>query len=701
MVETAKTIWRDYVTDGVPSSGKNNPNKAQIREWGTRMENGANGWSYETKAEAQASSIPAAIHVVNLLGGASVGDGLGGMYIDTNNGSTDTFLSADGRTWYRAPDVGRDRLTAKISGGVARTFLEYGAVGDGATDDSAAVTAALASGYYLEGLGRTYNVSAAPTDFTKIRRAAFKVGAVRHVSRDFLRTDTAKITDGLIYTAWAEDKAYLIGDQIRVWVNEKESHADGTARILLYFSDDGGASFSPGEYLDPAASGRTLWAGGFDPSTNTEYLFVRVPSGSTDVPPYTYEVWKRTVTLGAATAEYNGAWTVTAVTFPTPAGFTGQPVMVISFTVGHSGSIVVGGSYGEGAAVHRSTDGGATWTSFIVGAGASYEEPTVKYDATTQRYYGFARNGSAGANPRFWHSGVNDLSTISVYTAPAGTFGPNGMYASPVPFQIKDGRIHAFGSYRTGTHEGAAEDRLTSAFYMDMPVVAGNVWTQATTKIYRLGTLPHREGAGAASAVGVGSVVIMDDKVHMFYGMEERTGTTAGLNRIANIYQTVVFLTDRGSMFDFRSDLTARRAFGPIRKMPGARNGFAIYNQDGSGDLMSLISGRPNFAVRSASVAIATGVATLSSLGRYGHYFIDTEGGAATDDLDTITDTDARRGDVIILSTFSSARDVVVKNGTGNIVCGADRTLSHANDRIGLQFNGTSWVMLYFADNAT
>lgn len=39
MVKTAQEIYRDYETDGVPSSGVHNPRKAEIREWGTWLEN--------------------------------------------------------------------------------------------------------------------------------------------------------------------------------------------------------------------------------------------------------------------------------------------------------------------------------------------------------------------------------------------------------------------------------------------------------------------------------------------------------------------------------------------------------------------------------------------------------------------------------------------------------------------------------------
>src|SRR5688572_20700638 len=38
MVET-NTVWRDYATDGVPSSGAHKPLKSDIREWGAEMPN--------------------------------------------------------------------------------------------------------------------------------------------------------------------------------------------------------------------------------------------------------------------------------------------------------------------------------------------------------------------------------------------------------------------------------------------------------------------------------------------------------------------------------------------------------------------------------------------------------------------------------------------------------------------------------------
>lgn len=561
----------------------------------------------------------------------------------------------------------------------------------------------------IDGGGQVYPVTALP-DLTRFKSIGFKVGSVIHTSKDFFRNvRTRKITHGMKYTAWAQDKAYMVGKQIRVWVLEKESHPDGTGRIVLYVSDDNGSTFWPGEYLQVEAKGETLWSAGFDPATGNEYLLVRVPAGTTDVPPYTYTLWKRTLTLGAGTGNYYAPFTKTPITFPVPGGMTGQPVMVHSFTVGHGGSIVVGASYGEGACVMRSTDSGVNWTGFVIGVDGDLEEPTVSYDPTTQRYYGFCRNGGTG-NPVYWHSAVNDLSAISRYTAPAGTFGANALTDAPVPLKIYNGRIYAFSAFRNGTLEGSGDDELTSAFFFDLPVFAGNIWSQVTAKIFRIGTIPHREGSAGASACGQGSVVMVGNRVHLYFGMEERTGTTAERNRIANIYQVSIPLTEYEGSFDFRDDLADNGAYlGPLMKMPENR-GWAIYTDDASDNYPARVGGRPNFAPYRTTISIAAGVITITP--NHGEYIIDTEGGAAADDLDKINVAGHMVGDVIALRTASSGRDITVKH---NAIAGAegaiyldglaDKVLSNGLDEIYLKLtlvgSTLSWKQVSFSNLGT
>ena len=118
MALSAKTIFRDYVTDGVPSSGPNKPKKSEIREWGSRLETGASGWSYETVAAASADTIPSTVGVINILTGDRTG-----IFTRANTGSADTFTSVGGVTWYRDADVIEARIVDKA---ISRRTLDDG-----------------------------------------------------------------------------------------------------------------------------------------------------------------------------------------------------------------------------------------------------------------------------------------------------------------------------------------------------------------------------------------------------------------------------------------------------------------------------------------------------------------------------------------------------------------------------------------------
>lgn len=62
---------------------------------------------FEAKANVEAAQINPNIHAISIISGDAAG-----AYIDTDNGSTDTLTSDDGRTWYRVQDIGDDRLAA-------------------------------------------------------------------------------------------------------------------------------------------------------------------------------------------------------------------------------------------------------------------------------------------------------------------------------------------------------------------------------------------------------------------------------------------------------------------------------------------------------------------------------------------------------------------------------------------------------------
>ena len=93
------------------------------------------------------------------------------------------------------------------------------------------------------------------------------------------------------------------------------------------------------------------------------------------------------------------------------------------------------------------------------------------------------------------------------------------------------------------------------------------------------------------------------------------------------------------------------------------------------------------------NLEISSGV--ITPVGSY--YKIDTEGAASTDDLDTITAT--KQGHVLVISPQSSTRDVVVKDGTGNLRLHSDFTMTHADDTLTLLCDGSNWVEI--SRNAT
>jgi hypothetical protein len=100
---------------------------------------------------------------------------------------------------------------------------------------------------------------------------------------------------------------------------------------------------------------------------------------------------------------------------------------------------------------------------------------------------------------------------------------------------------------------------------------------------------------------------------------------------------------------------------------------------------------RAGFLYRDAvELTIASGAITIVQ----GNHTIDTEGDAASDDLDTISG--APEGMMLLVRPASGARTVVLKHNTGNIICpgAVDISLADATDEALLFYNGTKWVVV-------
>lgn len=119
-------------------------------------------------------------------------------------------------------------------------------------------------------------------------------------------------------------------------------------------------------------------------------------------------------------------------------------------------------------------------------------------------------------------------------------------------------------------------------------------------------------------------------------------------------------------------------------------DGFAI--KDGA---MKYCTLSPNDD--SAELTISGGEVTVTQ----SFHSIDTEGDAASDDLVTITG--GLDFTILIISAASSARSVVVKNGTGNIyLAGSDFTLDSGYDKLVLFRKGTNnWFELSRSNNGS
>ena len=90
------------------------------------------------------------------------------------------------------------------------------------------------------------------------------------------------------------------------------------------------------------------------------------------------------------------------------------------------------------------------------------------------------------------------------------------------------------------------------------------------------------------------------------------------------------------------------------------------------------------------TLTISSGAITVSQ----SYHYVDTEGGASTDDLDTINGGMA--GDILYLRSADSARTVVIKHGTGNIVTpdGSDYSLDSTDKVVALLCDGTNWHLI-------
>lgn len=472
-------------------------------------------------------------------------------------------LGADGRLTVA---IGEDKAPLPLSQrfGQLQTVLDHKAKGDGSEDDTEAVQGQAKRRDPVAVCAVTVEPEQIDSRNLADTLLTTSNGKVIDFPQGFLGETVTKITSGQTYTAWAQDSAYTLGNQIRIWGTQKDSHADFNGMPVCMYSDDNGASFSVA-VMDETLNRHSVWSAGI--AHGREYVFIRedVEGG------FKHYQYSRPAPEGHQ-AEYFGNWEVMEI--PATAWLSPYdnqpPIMIHSFAEDAEG-FIVGAHNGSGAwLVKVSTEGEAV--VIPLSAGTNAEEPTVKFHKG--HYFGFIRAGNAGTNPKFWKS-LDGLKNISVFTAPADTFGANKLSDCPVSLNIdSSGVIHAFVAFRSGSEEGRPTDAPTSMFYLTAPIEGvGSFWAKA--KNYRLGVLRHEE-KGGASALGVGAVVVHHNNVQIYTGSEGRTGSQHTRDRVTDLYQITIPLKKSWGAFDYR-ERVARVGVAPAQfhKLAGKdRSGY-------------------------------------------------------------------------------------------------------------------------------
>jgi hypothetical protein len=107
------------------------------------------------------------------------------------------------------------------------------------------------------------------------------------------------------------------------------------------------------------------------------------------------------------------------------------------------------------------------------------------------------------------------------------------------------------------------------------------------------------------------------------------------------------------------------------------------------------LSGSGNLDFAAATTLIITGGAVTPT---QNWHLVDTQSAAATDDLDTITATNATDGFMLFLRQVHDDRDVTIKHDTGNVKCpgGADVVLTDATQVVSLVYDGATskWMVI-------
>lgn len=203
----------------------------------------ANGkFEFDTRADAIAANIPAPVRGVSLRSRLVLGDGRGGLYIDMPNGSTDTFVSADGRTWYSAVPQAMRRFADAAA-------LALATVTSAAIMVGGVIMQPDVNGPFPDALGNKY----APATYVTPRMFAAK--------GDGAADDRAPVQASWIYAARAKIPCLMEGLEYNCseavnWDSNLAVHGQGAVMYITAWPASGG--FVNNVWMPPEPESRRL-----------------------------------------------------------------------------------------------------------------------------------------------------------------------------------------------------------------------------------------------------------------------------------------------------------------------------------------------------------------------------------------------------------------------------------------------------------
>lgn len=184
----------------------------------------------------------------------------------------------------------------------------------------------------------------------------------------------------------------------------------------------------------------------------------------------------------------------------------------------------------------------------------SMAEPSVTVDIDTGDLFGFVRTQSTSLSPQFWWSPGSDRSDITTVDLPSGR---EVGHLSPIPVRVHGDNLYAFlvGDRTNNDTVGDVPCHLLIADKNQAKSGDFSAW-----RVVSLGSL-YRAKTTGNSGIGVPSIAIQDNKIHLFYSDEAPPipGVKSNLYVSVDVFCTTIALTDLiGGQYTRKCDVLGR-----------------------------------------------------------------------------------------------------------------------------------------------